>query len=121
MKNTTQRSLYKPDPVNPQKAENHLILCDFFLGPRKLFLIENRPVLWYTIHSDFRKARRQCDGSDLYRGTTEQDEQQGYALPAQDHDAASAKTGRNAAKAGNTDPAAGRAEIGTGILERHAV
>ena|SRR5699024_6477248 len=100
----------------------------FFLGPRKLFLIENRPVLWYTIHSDFRKARRQCDGSDLYRGTTEQDEQQGYALPAQDHDAASAKAGRNAAKAGrnaakagNTDPAAGRAEKGTGIPERHAV
>lgn len=61
------------------------------------------------MRSGFKKARL-CDGPDLYRGTTEQDEQQGYALPAENHAAASAKAGRNAAKAGIRDPAPGRSK-----------
>ena len=70
---------------------------------------------------------RLCDGPDFYRGTTEQDEQGGYALPVKTHAAAPSKagrsaveTGRKAAESGHKDPDSGRTEKGTGIPERHA-
>ena len=61
------------------------------------------------------------DGSDFYRGTTEQDEQGGHALFTEDHAGASSKAGRNAAEAGIKDPDPGIENKGTGIPERNAL
>ena len=54
------------------------------------------------------------DGSDFYRGTTEQDEQGGYALAGKDDAGSLSGTG-------NKDPAPGRENKGTGIPECDAL